>query len=204
MDGIFHPVLHWTELSWQKNPRKCTRVQSGPNGIKKVALFFQTQKFYLEVILLPFCNLKMCRLIKKNTELLCFISFCNLTAWYEIKEALTQMTLAILNLGLKAKEDVCKDNSASNVTVNNFWKVILNLFFRLNYTLGIHFIKYVYIYMHMYMFIYPEWESYAWIFHMHILYYIWKYIFNMYHILFHTLYIIHMLYIYSVSVHKQG
>lgn len=30
------------------------------------------------------------------------------------------MTLAILNLGLKAKEDVCKDNSASNVTVNNF------------------------------------------------------------------------------------
>lgn len=45
-----------------------------------------------------------------------------------MKEALTQMTLAILNLGLKAKEDVYKDNSASNVTVNNFWKVILNLF----------------------------------------------------------------------------
>lgn len=107
------------------------------------------------------------------------------------------MTLAILNLGLKAKEDVHKDNSASNVTVNNFWKVILNLFFRLNYTLSIHFIKYVYIYMHMYIFIYPEWENYAWIF-LCIYYYGNKYL--VYTIYYFIYYILHPCCIYILSL----
>lgn len=99
----------------------------------------------------------------------------------------------------KGKRRLYKDNSASNVTVNNFWKVILNLFFRLNYTLSIHFIKYVYIYMHMYIFIYPEWESYARIFCMHILYYIWN-IFLIYIIYYFIHYILYTCCIYILSL----